>query len=94
MQAIVTNDEKLAEKIRIFRNYGSQKRYYNQVVGTNSRLDELQAGLLRVKLSHLKTLNAERQKICEAYLKEIENPFFKTAPNSRWSNFCVASVCY
>lgn len=92
--AIVTNDEKLAEKIRIFRNYGSQKRYYNQVVGTNSRLDELQAGLLRVKLSHLKTLNAERQKICEAYLKEIENPFLKLpqirdGATSVWHQFVI-----
>lgn len=46
--AIVTNDARLAEKVKIFRNYGSEKRYYNKVVGTNSRLDEIQAGLLRV----------------------------------------------
>lgn len=92
--AIVTDDEELAEKIRIFRNYGSQKRYYNEVVGTNSRLDELQAGLLRVKLSHLKTLNAERRKICETYLKEIKNPFLKLpqirdGATSVWHQFVV-----
>ena len=46
----MTNDENLAQQVRIFRNYGSEKRYYNKVVGTNSRLDELQAGLLRVRL--------------------------------------------
>lgn len=45
--AITTDDEQLAQKVRIFRNYGSEKRYYNKVVGANSRLDEMQAGLLR-----------------------------------------------
>ena len=59
--AIVTDNEELAKKVRIFRNYGSEKRYHNQVVGTNSRLDELQAALLRVKLSHLEELTSERK---------------------------------
>ncbi len=54
--AIITNDEKIAEDIRVFRNYGSERRYYNKVVGTNSRLDEIQAGFLRIKLRHLKEL--------------------------------------
>lgn len=71
--AIITNDKKLAEKIRVFRNYGSEKRYYNCTIGANSRLDELQAGLLRVRLSHLKELNEERTKISNRYLKEIKN---------------------
>lgn len=92
--AIVTDDEELAAKIRVFRNYGSQKRYYNEVVGTNSRLDELQAGLLRVKLSHLGSLNTERQKICETYLKEIESPFLelpqiRDGATSVWHQFVV-----
>ena len=52
--AIVTDNPQIAEDIRVFRNYGSEKRYYNRVVGTNSRLDEIQAGLLRVRLSHIK----------------------------------------
>ena len=60
--AIVTNDDDLAQKARVFRNYGSEKRYYNQVVGTNSRLDEMQAGLLRVRLSHLQKLTAKQMK--------------------------------
>lgn len=72
--AIVTDDEKLAEDIRVFRNYGSEKRYYNKVVGTNSRLDEMQAGLLRIKLAHIKEITKERQKIAQRYLKEINNP--------------------
>lgn len=75
--AIVTNDDKLAEDVRVFRNYGSEKRYYNRVVGTNSRLDEMQAGLLRVRLSHLKELENEKRAICEKYLSELNNPYIK-----------------
>lgn len=76
--AIVTDDAKIAEDVRIFRNYGSEKRYYNKVVGANSRLDELQAGLLRVRLSHMKELELEKQQICQRYLKELDNKYIKT----------------
>lgn len=72
--AIVTNDDAIARDTRIFRNYGSEKRYYNKVVGANSRLDEMQAGLLRVRLSHLDELAEEKVRICERYLKELDNP--------------------
>lgn len=72
--AIVTNDEKIADDMRMYRNYGSRKRYYNEVVGANSRLDEMQAGLLRVRLRHMEELTAEREKIAARYLKEITNP--------------------
>lgn len=72
--AIITNNQELARKFRIFRNYGSEKRYYNQVVGANSRLDELQAGLLRVRLQHLSELQRERVQICTRYSQEINNP--------------------
>lgn len=75
--AISTNDEKLNRDFKVLRNYGSQKRYYNEVVGYNSRLDELQAGLLRVKLQHLPELLEERKKIAEKYLCEIKNPLIK-----------------
>lgn len=71
--AVVVNDEKLADDFRVFRNYGSEKRYYNKVVGTNSRLDEIQAGLLRVRLSHIDELTKERVKIADRYTKEIKN---------------------
>ncbi len=74
---IVTNDEELAKKFRIFRNYGSEKRYHNQVIGRNSRLDELQAGLLRIKLTHLDKLNAERCKIAGRYMDGITNPIIR-----------------
>lgn len=72
--AIVTDDPKIADDVRVFRNYGSEKRYYNRVVGTNSRLDELQAGLLRVKLPHMEELEQERIQIANYYLKHIKNP--------------------
>mgnify|MGYP006314498195 CR=1 FL=1 len=71
--AIVTDDEEIAKAMRVYRNYGSEKRYYNMVVGANSRLDELQAGLLRVKLSHLNELTEERGQLAETYLKNIKN---------------------
>ena len=72
--AIVTNNEEIAKDFKIYRNYGSEKRYYNKVVGTNSRLDEIQAGLLRVRLNHLDELNEERKQIADRYTKEIKNP--------------------
>lgn len=72
--AIVTNNKEIEEKIRIYRNYGSEKKYHNKVVGMNSRLDEIQAGFLRVKLSHMDELIQERREICNRYLKEINNP--------------------
>lgn len=75
--AIVTNDDKIAEDVRVFRNYGSEKRYYNKVVGTNSRLDEMQAGLLRVRLSHMTELEEEKRNICNKYLEKIYNPLLK-----------------
>ena len=71
--AIVTNDEEIATAMKMYRNYGSEKRYYNKVVGANSRLDELQAALLRVRLTHMDELTKEREKIAGRYLKEIKN---------------------
>lgn len=65
--AIVTNNTELAENARIFRNYGSEKRYYNKVVGANSRLDELQAGLLNVRLAHMAEITNERRALAEKY---------------------------
>lgn len=95
--AIVTNDESLANAVRIFRNYGSEKRYHNKVVGANSRLDELQAGLLRVKLSHLVELEEERERICNRYLKCINNNEIltpKIVPNTKhvWHQFVIRSA--
>ncbi|TCL59357.1 dTDP-4-amino-4,6-dideoxygalactose transaminase [Kineothrix alysoides] len=92
--AIVTNDNKIAEDFRIFRNYGSEKRYYNKLVGTNSRLDELQAGLLRVRLSHMEELTEERIKLCNIYLNEIHNeqivlPTVRKGATTVWHQFVI-----
>ena len=86
--AIVTNDEKLAKEFKVYRNYGSEKRYYNKVVGTNSRLDELQAGLLRVRLKYLNEMNAEKEKIAEKYTREINNSNIEL-PRVRKNATCV-----
>ena len=71
--AVVTNDDELADKIRLLRNYGSRRKYYNEEVGVNSRLDEVQAAVLRVGLRHIDETNDIRQKIAGRYLKEISN---------------------
>lgn len=91
---IVTNSEGLNEEFRSFRNYGSEKRYYNKMVGTNSRLDELQAGLLRIKLSHLDEFNEERCKIAERYITHITNPLIqlpqiRPGADSSWHQFVL-----
>lgn len=71
--AVVVNDEKLANEFKIFRNYGSEKRYYNKIEGANSRLDELQAGLLRVRLGHMQELTEEKVRIAGYYAENIKN---------------------
>ena len=72
--AVVTDDERLYKKLKMLRNYGSEKKYHNHLEGVNSRLDEMQAALLRVKLSHIEDLNAERVAIARRYNTEIKNP--------------------
>lgn len=73
--AVVTDSDEIHQRIRMLRNYGSRVKYYNEIEGVNSRLDEIQAALLRVKLRHLLELNKEREKIAQKYLREIQNPF-------------------
>lgn len=91
---ITTNDAELARKFKIFRNYGSDRKYHNKVVGSNSRLDELQAGLLRVKLKYLDSLNEERCWIAEYYLNNInldclKLPRIRPGADSSWHQFVV-----
>ena len=71
--AITTNDDALAEILFSLRNYGSNKKYHNDFIGVNSRLDELQAAFLNIKLPHLNTENEVRKKIAKRYLSEIKN---------------------
>lgn len=92
--AVVVKDSELAEKFRIFRNYGSEKRYYNKVVGANSRLDELQAGLLRVRLAHIEELTVEKRKIADRYRAELKNdkillPELVAGADSVWHQYVI-----
>ncbi len=72
--AITTNDSELAQTVRALGNYGSHKKYENLYQGLNSRLDEVQAAFLRVKLQHLDAETRVRQKIAVAYAQGINNP--------------------
>lgn len=72
--AITTSDEELANTLRALRNYGSHEKYKNLFQGVNSRLDEIQAAMLNVKLSHLDDEIAHRRKVAKAYLQGIKNP--------------------
>ena len=92
--AIVTNNPKIAEEFRIYRNYGSEKRYYNKVVGVNSRLDEMQAGLLRVRLKHMGEITAEKTKIAKKYSERINNskiilPKVADGASSIWHQYVI-----
>ena len=72
--ACLTNHSEVADHIRLLRNYGSRLKYHNEIIGMNSRLDELQAAILNVKLSHLRDILNHRRVIANHYLKMIVNP--------------------
>jgi dTDP-4-amino-4,6-dideoxygalactose transaminase len=72
--AVVTNDFDIAQKVRAIGNYGSYKKYHHIYIGLNSRLDEIQAGMLRIKLRHLPEYNSFRQRVAQMYLDGISNP--------------------
>jgi dTDP-4-amino-4,6-dideoxygalactose transaminase len=92
--AIVTNDTELAKKVRAIRNYGSNIKYHNEYKGVNSRLDEIQAEFLRVKLKYLDTWNKNRQGNAKLYLEKIHNskiilPYINSPQDSVWHIFIV-----
>ncbi|MGI8860439.1 MAG: DegT/DnrJ/EryC1/StrS family aminotransferase [Rubrobacteraceae bacterium] len=70
--AVVTDDAELADRVRVLRNYGSRVKYHNEVKGLNSRLDELQAALLRVKLNRLDEWNSRRRDVAARYLEALD----------------------
>lgn len=72
--AVTTNDDELAKIIHALGNYGSYKKYENRYKGVNSRLDEIQAAILKVKLAYLDQDNSRRRKIAQIYRQEISNP--------------------
>jgi dTDP-4-amino-4,6-dideoxygalactose transaminase len=92
--AITTNDAALAKMLFSLRNYGSEVKYQNDFIGVNSRLDELQAGFLNVKLPNLDSDNQRRISIAKRYLKEIKNdkiilPFFDNSQNHVFHLFVI-----
>jgi dTDP-4-amino-4,6-dideoxygalactose transaminase len=92
--AVTTNDPELAKVIRSLRNYGSETKYYNDHIGINSRLDELQAAFLNVKLPNLNAENDKRRTIARRYLSEIKNeritlPFWDLSTNHVFHLFVI-----
>ena len=79
---IVTNSKEIAEKVRALGNYGSDYKYHHIYKGTNSRLDEIQAAFLRVKLPMLDKWNSERRRIADKYFNGINNPRVTLPPKS------------
>lgn len=94
--AITTNDDRLADALRVLRNYGSRVRYVNEVVGFNSRLDEVQAAVLSVKLAHLDEWNSRRQRLASTYLEQLHDlpfalPVTRDWATSVWHLFVIHS---
>ncbi|HET6244982.1 MAG: DegT/DnrJ/EryC1/StrS family aminotransferase [Bacteroidetes bacterium] len=91
--AIVCNDNKLAGIIRRLRNYGSDKKYYNELVGYNSRLDEVQAAFLSVKLKRLNEINEHKRQLASIYLNELKSDFIKPVVHTDYFDvyhiFCI-----
>lgn len=92
--AVVTDDKAFADKIRMMRNYGSRIRYYNEIEGLNSRLDEMQAALLRVKLKYIDALNAQRRELAALYDSGIQNekiilPMVRDGADSIWHQYVI-----
>lgn len=93
--AVVTDDPQLAERVRAFANYGAARKYHHEYQGCNSRLDELQAAVLSVKLKRLDLDNDRRRAIAQRYFEGIKNPTVKLLPTaaaeSVWHIFPVFS---
>jgi dTDP-4-amino-4,6-dideoxygalactose transaminase len=83
--AVTTNDPELARRLRMLRNYGEEERYYHTIRGFNSRLDEIQAALLRVKLRHLDAWNDRRREIAAHYAERIHHPEIRLPAEAPWA---------
>ncbi|HUR58268.1 MAG TPA: DegT/DnrJ/EryC1/StrS family aminotransferase [Opitutaceae bacterium] len=96
--AVTTNDDRLADKLRHLRNYGSKVRYQHECLGLNSRLGELQAAFLRVKLTHLAEWNARRVRLAARYLEKLRGvdgltlPFVPDWAEPVWHLFVVRTA--
>ena len=93
--AVTTNDDELADRVRVLRNYGSRVKYFNDMKGYNSRLDPIQAAFLRVKLRHLDEWNQLRKLIAARYREALEDvaelslPFVPEAVDPSWHLFVI-----
>ena len=76
---VTTNDEKGANELRVLRNHGSRERYHHNVIGYNSRLDELQAIILRIKLKHIDEYNSNRRRVAHRYSEALADTSIQTA---------------
>ena len=90
----MTNDDELAKTIKVLRNYGSEIKYHNDFIGVNSRLDELQAAFLNLKLPNLNSDNQKRRIIAKRYLSEVKNdkitlPFWDLSSNHVFHLFVI-----
>ncbi len=85
--AIVTNNENIAKKLKLLRNYGQENKYSALLKGRNSRLDEIQASILRIKLKYLKYFTEKRRQIAEKYNQQLKN-FIKTPIENPWNKSC------
>lgn len=81
-----TDDEALMRKVRVLRNYGSEKKYYNEVVGFNSRLDEMQAAFLSVKLKYLEKINDHKRKLAAQYSTLLKDTFVKPVVDESYND--------
>lgn len=88
--AVVTNDDHLAERLRHIRNYGSKQKYVNEYVGVNSRLDEIQAAILRVKLRYLDEMTRHKRAMAEIYFNNL--PGWLTLPRRRHDEYDVFHI--
>jgi len=79
--ACITNNDSLANKILALRNYGSNKKYFNEYIGYNSRLDEIQAGFLSIKLKALNEINKHKRSLAKIYLDNLKDDFIKPVVN-------------
>jgi len=90
--AVFTNDDKLAEQMRIILNHGQTKRYVHSHIGINGRLDAIQAGVLSVKLKYYDEEVAKREEIASRYNKNLKNvitPFVNNNDKSVWAQYCI-----
>jgi len=91
--AITTDLDEVASSIRVLRNYGSKVKYFNEVVGVNSRLDELQAAFLNVKLMQIENLIAHKRKLAAIYLSCLKNDFvLPKVDENYFDNYHIFSI--